>query len=116
MNNKPHWALPGHEERQAAHFRALASTATTARLKARLLREADKHEQTARGEPVLDVTEEYDSEATSAPLPQPSTLSGGWWIETDRRQAGRRGGCAERPRRRDGLRAAAATKGGRHAK
>jgi hypothetical protein len=39
-----------YHERQAAHFRALASTATTARLKARLVREAERHEQIARGE------------------------------------------------------------------
>ena len=50
--------VPDYHDRQAAHFRALASTATTARLKARLLREAEQHEQIARGEPVLDVTAE----------------------------------------------------------
>ena len=50
--------VPDHHDRQAAHFRALASTATTARLKARLLREAEEHERIARGEPVLDVTGE----------------------------------------------------------
>ena len=48
----------GYHERQAAHFRELASIATTARLKARLLREAERHEQIARGEPVLDVAED----------------------------------------------------------
>src|SRR5947208_1717933 len=37
--------VPDYHERQAAHFRALASTATTARVKTRLLREADEHEQ-----------------------------------------------------------------------
>ena len=50
--------VPDYHNRQAAHFRALASTATTARLKARLLREANQHEQIARGELVLDVAEE----------------------------------------------------------
>jgi hypothetical protein len=50
--------VPDYHDRQAAHFRALASTATTARLKARLLREADQHEQIARGDPVLEVAGE----------------------------------------------------------
>jgi hypothetical protein len=50
--------VPDYHDRQAAHFRALASTATTARLRTRLLREADKHEQTARGEPILEVTDQ----------------------------------------------------------
>jgi hypothetical protein len=50
--------VPDYHDRQAAHFRALASTATTARLKARLLREAEKHEQTARGEPLLAFTDQ----------------------------------------------------------
>ena len=45
--------VPDYHERQAAHFRALASTATTRGVKARLVREAEKHEQIARGEPVL---------------------------------------------------------------
>jgi hypothetical protein len=45
--------VPDYHERQAAHFRALVSTATTARLKTRLLREAEEHEQLARGEPIL---------------------------------------------------------------
>jgi hypothetical protein len=58
MHEKPVWAMPGHYERQAAHFRELAETATTARLKARLLAEADQHEQIARGEPVLALTAE----------------------------------------------------------
>src|SRR5215216_5440992 len=49
--------VPDYHERQAAHFRALASTATTARLKARLVREAEEHEQIARGEPVLAFTD-----------------------------------------------------------
>jgi hypothetical protein len=48
----------GYNERQAEHFRALAATTTTARLKTRLLREAEKHEQIARGEPVLAFTDE----------------------------------------------------------
>ena len=50
--------VPDYHERQAAHFRALASTATTARVKTRLLREAKEHEQIARGEPVLAFTAE----------------------------------------------------------
>jgi len=50
--------VPDYHERQAAHFRALASTATTARLKTRLVREAEEHEQIARGEPVLAFTDE----------------------------------------------------------
>jgi hypothetical protein len=49
--------VPDYHERQAAHFRALAETATTRRVKARLLQEAEEHEQIARGEPVLAVTE-----------------------------------------------------------
>ena len=44
--------VPNYHERQAAHFRALAETATTRRLKARLLREAEEHEQIAHGESV----------------------------------------------------------------
>jgi len=58
MREKPVWAMPGYYERQAAHFRELAETATTARLKARLLSEAQEHEQIARGEPVLAFTDE----------------------------------------------------------
>jgi hypothetical protein len=51
--------LPGgHHERQAERLRELASIATTARLKSRLLRAAERHEQIARGEPVLNVTAE----------------------------------------------------------
>ena len=50
--------VPDYHERQAAHFRALASTATTARVKRRLLREANEHEQIAQGEPVLVFTDE----------------------------------------------------------
>ena len=57
MYDKPVWATPGYYERQAAHFRELADTATTARLKARLLHEAEQHEQIARGEPVLAVAD-----------------------------------------------------------
>ena len=49
--------VPSYDERQAAHFRALASIATTARVKARLLHEAEEHEQIARGEPVLAFTD-----------------------------------------------------------
>jgi len=36
--------VPDYHERQAAHFRALAETATTRRAKARLLREAEKED------------------------------------------------------------------------
>jgi hypothetical protein len=44
--------VPDYHERQAAHFRALAETATTtARVKKRLLREAEEHEQIAYGKP-----------------------------------------------------------------
>ena len=49
--------LPDYHERQAAHFRALASTTTTAGVKARLLREAEQHEHMARGDPVLAFTD-----------------------------------------------------------
>jgi hypothetical protein len=49
--------VPDYHERQAAHFRALASTATTRGVKARLVREAEEHEQIARGEPVLAFTD-----------------------------------------------------------
>ena len=47
--------VPDYHERQAAHFRALASTATTQGVKARLVREAEEHEQIAHGESVPDV-------------------------------------------------------------
>src|SRR3954453_17028011 len=50
--------VPDYHERQAARFRALALTTTTARVKMRLLREAEEHEQIARGEPVLAFTDE----------------------------------------------------------
>ena len=53
--------VPDYHERQAAHFRALASTATTRRVKARLLHEAETHEQIARGEPVLTVVAKEES-------------------------------------------------------
>ena len=36
--------VPDYHQRQAAHFRALAETATTAAIKARLLREAEDHD------------------------------------------------------------------------
>jgi hypothetical protein len=58
MKDRPLWAMPGYNERQAVHFRELASTATTAHLKARLLREAEEYEQLAPAEPVLAVTAE----------------------------------------------------------
>ena len=47
--------VPDYHERQAAHFRALASTATTREVKARLVQEAEEHEQIAHDEPVLAV-------------------------------------------------------------
>jgi hypothetical protein len=37
--------VPDYHAREAAHLRALAANATTARLKARLLKEAERHEQ-----------------------------------------------------------------------
>jgi hypothetical protein len=37
--------VPDYHQRQAAHFRALAETATTPAIKARLLREAEEHDQ-----------------------------------------------------------------------
>jgi hypothetical protein len=66
MHEKPLWALPqalprevpDYHERQAAHFRELADTATTRRVRARLLQEAEQHEQIARGKPSLTVTDE----------------------------------------------------------
>ena len=36
--------VPNYHQRQAAHFRALAESATTPRVKARLLREAEEHD------------------------------------------------------------------------
>jgi len=36
--------VPNYDQRQAAHFRALAETATTPAVKARLLREAEEHD------------------------------------------------------------------------
>jgi hypothetical protein len=39
--------VPNYHQRQAAHFRALAETADTPASKARLLREAEKHERAA---------------------------------------------------------------------
>jgi hypothetical protein len=50
--------VPDYHERQAAHFRALATTAPTARLKTRLVREAEKHEKVIRGEATLIVRDE----------------------------------------------------------
>jgi len=37
--------VPDYHERQAAHYKALAETATTPAIKARLLREAEEHDQ-----------------------------------------------------------------------
>lgn len=39
--------VPDYHERQAAHYRALAETATTEAIKARLTSEAEKHEKAA---------------------------------------------------------------------
>ena len=40
--------VPNYYERQAAHLRALADSATTRPLKNRLLHEAEEHEELAR--------------------------------------------------------------------
>ena len=40
--------VPDYHERQAAHLRALAATATTPSIKVRLLREAEEHEWLAK--------------------------------------------------------------------
>lgn len=37
------WDVPNYHQRQAAHFRALAETAATPAIKARLLREAERN-------------------------------------------------------------------------
>jgi hypothetical protein len=50
--------VPDYHERQAAHFRALASPVNTARVKGRLLQEAEGNEQIDRGEPVPVVADE----------------------------------------------------------
>jgi hypothetical protein len=42
--------VPGYHTRQASHFRALALNTTSCRAKARLLEEAEEHEQMARSE------------------------------------------------------------------
>jgi hypothetical protein len=39
--------VPDYHSRQAAHLRALATNATTARQKGRLLKEAERHEEIA---------------------------------------------------------------------
>jgi hypothetical protein len=52
------WNVPDYHERQAARLRELAATATTGPVKARLLREAEEHEQIAHGEPALGVRDE----------------------------------------------------------
>ena len=52
VNEKLQRALPrdtpDYHERQAAHYRALAETATTPAIKARLVREAEEHERVTR--------------------------------------------------------------------
>ena len=51
--------VPDYHERQAAHFRApRRKPRPLLGLKALLLREAEEHEQIARGEPVLAFTDE----------------------------------------------------------
>ena len=40
--------MPDYHSRQASHLRALAENATTPRLKARLLKEAEEHELAQR--------------------------------------------------------------------
>jgi hypothetical protein len=40
--------VPNYHEREAAHLRALADSATTRAVKDRLLREAEEHEELAR--------------------------------------------------------------------
>ena len=42
---------PDYHSRQAAHLRALADAARPARLKARLVKEAEEHERLAEEEP-----------------------------------------------------------------
>jgi hypothetical protein len=42
-------AGPSDHTRQAAHFRTLAASTTTRRLKAQLLEEAERHERIAAG-------------------------------------------------------------------
>ena len=44
------WEVPDYHQRQAAHLRSLAATATTVKVKARLLDEARKHEDIARSD------------------------------------------------------------------
>jgi hypothetical protein len=44
--------------REAVHFRELAKTVTTARLKARLLEQALEHERKARGKPATAFIDE----------------------------------------------------------
>ena len=51
------WNGSDYHERQAVRLRELASTATTARVKVRLLHETEEHDRLARGEPALVVTE-----------------------------------------------------------
>jgi hypothetical protein len=47
-----------YHQGEAAHFRALASTATTARVKAHLLERAKEHERKVHGEPAPVVRDE----------------------------------------------------------
>ena len=44
------WGVPDYHQRQAARLRSLAETATTVKVEARLLDEARKHEDMARGD------------------------------------------------------------------
>jgi hypothetical protein len=50
--------VPDYHKRQAAHFRALASTAITVRVKTRPLREAEEHEEIVYGELAPITTDE----------------------------------------------------------
>jgi hypothetical protein len=45
---------PRYHEQQASRLRVLVLSATTAAMRTRLLQEAEKHAQIARGEPVLE--------------------------------------------------------------
>jgi hypothetical protein len=56
--------VPDYHARQAAHLRALAETATTGPLEARLLEQAEQHEQLAKevNPPTATVVEEFGSD------------------------------------------------------
>ena len=52
-------AGPSHHSRQAAHFRTLAANATTRRLKAQLLEQAERHDRFAAGNERAPARERY---------------------------------------------------------